>query len=108
MRVLRSPGFIALFALLLRAGFAWNYIGHFQKQALATIPFLFESGNIAHSLAIGHGFGSPFHVETGPTAWMTPLYPLLLADLMRLFGGYTFATYLAAISFNILASSSNT
>ena len=105
MGIARSPAAIAIAALALRAGFAWNYISHIQKQALAAIPFLFESGHIAHSLATGHGFGSPFRIETGPTAWMTPLYPLLLADLMRLFGGYTFATYLAAVTFNILASS---
>lgn len=68
------------------------------------IPFLFESGNIAHSLATGGGFSSPFRVDTGPTAWMTPLYPLLLSAIMRFFGSYTFASWVAAVSLNIGAS----
>jgi len=97
-----APFLIFLAALAMRVGFAWDYIHHFPKQALSTIPFLFESGNIAHSLATGGGFGSPFHVITGPTAWMTPLYPMLLAGIMRLFGPYTFGSYIAAITFNIL------
>jgi 4-amino-4-deoxy-L-arabinose transferase-like glycosyltransferase len=105
VRAAASPLVIFLAALALRAGFAFDYIRHFPRQALATIPFLFESGNIAHSLATGGGFGSPFHVNTGPTAWMTPLYPYLLASLMRLFGPYTFASYLAAVALNITASS---
>lgn len=91
-------------ALALRAGFAWNWQGHFSRRALSVIPFLFESGNIAHSLATGGGFSSPFRVDTGPTAWMTPLYPLLLSAIMRIFGSYTFASWVAAVSLNITAS----
>ncbi len=94
-----------LAALALRAGFAWDYIHHFPRQALSTIPFLFESGNIAHSLATGGGFASPFRVDTGPTAWMTPVYPLILAGFMKWFGPYTFGCYVAAVSMNIVLSS---
>jgi hypothetical protein len=91
-------------ALALRVGFAWNWQSHFSRQALKVIPFLFESGNIAHSLATGAGFSSPFRVATGPTAWMTPLYPLLLSAIMRTFGSYTLASWVAAVSLNISAS----
>jgi hypothetical protein len=43
-------------------------------------------------------------VDTGPTAWTTPVYPLLLSGVMRVFGSYTFASYVAAVSLNILFS----
>jgi len=89
-------------ALGLRLGFAWDYQSQRPRQALAVIPFLFESGNIASSLAAGNGFSSPFRVDTGPTAWMTPIYPLLLAGVFRLFGVYTFHAWLAAVALNIL------
>ena len=102
--VLTSLPLILLFALGLRLGFAWNYQRLAPRQALRVIPFLFESGNIAYSVATGHGFASPFHVDTGPTAWTTPLYPLLLGGIMRLFGPYTFASYVAAVLTNILFS----
>jgi 4-amino-4-deoxy-L-arabinose transferase-like glycosyltransferase len=91
-------------ALVLRLSFAWNYQAHTPHRALGAIPFLFESGNIAYSLASGRGFGSPLRIDTGPTAWMTPLYPLLLSAIMRLFGIYTFSSWLAAVSMNILFS----
>ena len=84
---------IVIVALAVRLAFFWSYQHNNPKQALATIPFLFESGNIAHSIATGHGFGSPFHVDTGPTAWMTPVYPCLLAGIFRVFGEYTFQAF---------------
>ncbi len=90
-------------ALGARVYFAYSYISHNPRQGLATVPFLFESGNIAHSVAEGKGFASPFRAETGPTAWITPLYPLLLAGIFRLFGAYTFGAFLAAIGVNIAA-----
>jgi hypothetical protein len=91
-------------ALVIRAGFAWDYQSRTPHRALGAIPFLFESGNIAWSLASGHGFGWPLRVDTGPTAWMTPLYPLLLSAIMRIFGIYTFQSWVAAVSMNICFS----
>jgi 4-amino-4-deoxy-L-arabinose transferase-like glycosyltransferase len=104
-RIVTSPLFICLAAFLFRGISAWNYQSHLPRQALRAIPFLFESGNIAVSLATGHGFASPFRVDTGPTAWMTPIYPLLLSAIMKIFGVYTFASWVAAVSFNIVVSS---
>ena len=96
---------IVLVALSCRLYFAWDYARHRPRQALSVIPFLFESGNIAHSIATGKGFSSPFRVDTGPTAWTTPVYPLILGALMRLFGPYSFASYVAAVLVNVLFSS---
>lgn len=95
---------ILVVALVLRVGFAWNYASHNPRQALSVIPFMFESGNIAASIAKGNGFSSPFRVDTGPTAWMAPVYPLLLAGIFRIFGTYTFNAYVAAAGLNILFS----
>jgi hypothetical protein len=44
-----------------------------------------ENYYIAQALAAGKGFSNPFQVETGATAWMPPLYPLLLALLIKIF-----------------------
>ena len=51
--------------------------------------FGFEAGRIARSLAEGHGYANPFNGVSGPTAWLPPLYPLLLALGFKLFGVYT-------------------
>ncbi|MES1258180.1 MAG: glycosyltransferase family 39 protein [Acidobacteriota bacterium] len=90
--------------LAIRVAFLHLYVTQHPARALATIPFLFEPGNIAYSLATGQGFSSPFRIETGPTAWMTPVYPCLLAAIFRLFGTYTLHAFLAAAGFNVLCS----
>ena len=95
---------IFLLALALRGTFLYLYVVQHNARALSTIPFLFEPGNIAYSLATGNGFSNPFRVETGPTAWMTPVYPLLLAAIFRLFGTYTLNAFIAAASFNAVCS----
>src|ERR1700735_2495432 len=92
---------ILAIALVLRVGCLWSYAHEHPRQAVSVVPFLFESGNIAHSLAAGEGFSSPFRVDTGSTAWMPPIYPLILAGVFRLFGAYTFGSFIAAASLNI-------
>jgi 4-amino-4-deoxy-L-arabinose transferase-like glycosyltransferase len=63
-----------------------------------------EAGRIARSIAEGRGFSSPFWGETGPTALMPPVYPYLLAGIFTLFGIYTKASLLVALSLNCLFS----
>ncbi len=88
-QILSSPVWIAGVALLLRV--AWIVIGHTYrfKSTDNNFGFGWEMGRIAASLASGHGFGSPFGPETGPTAWESPLYPYLIAGVFLVFGIYT-------------------
>jgi hypothetical protein len=104
LRIATSLWLIVLVALGLRLGFAWRNETHFTHWVLSSVPFLYEPGNIAYSLAIGHGFSSPFHMSTGPTAWEAPIYPLLVAGIFRFFGVYTFPSYVTTILLNILFS----
>lgn len=103
-RIATSLWLIVLVALGLRLGFAWEHQTHFTHWVLSSVPFLYEPGNIAYSLAIGHGFSSPFHMSTGPTAWEAPVYPLLVAGVFRVFGVYTFPSYVTTILLNIIFS----
>ena len=41
-----------------------------------------EYFNIAGALAAGEGFSNPFSERTGPTAWMPPVLPTILAGLL--------------------------
>ena len=43
--------------------------------------FGFEAGRIARSLVTGQGYANPFNGVSGPTAWLPPLYPLLMAGV---------------------------
>ncbi len=57
------------------------YGDHFQ--------FGWEMARIARALVTGYGYADPFNGHTGPTAWVTPAYPLLIAGVFKLFGVYT-------------------
>ncbi|MGA8598451.1 MAG: PQQ-binding-like beta-propeller repeat protein [Bryobacteraceae bacterium] len=103
MSLPRLP-FILIVAFGLRLFFAWQYQHGKPQQALGSIPFLYEPGNIAYALATHKGFSSPFRSDTGPTAWMTPVYPLLIAGIFQLFGIYTYHSFVAAICMNIIFS----
>jgi hypothetical protein len=46
----------------------------------------FELQRTAYSLATTGVFGNPYAVETGPTAHVSPGYPLILAGIYRVFG----------------------
>jgi hypothetical protein len=48
-----------------------------------------EMGRIGRALATGYGYADPFSGHTGPTAWVGPLYPLLIACVFELTGVYT-------------------
>ena len=87
---------ILVVATILRLGFFWDYANQNSHHALGVLPFLFEPGNIAASIVSGGGYASPFRVPSGPTAWMAPVYPLLLARVFRIFGAYTFHSFVAA------------
>ncbi len=69
------PGALRFFPPF-RAGVDVNFNLHLGAEYL----------NIARALAAGKGFSNPFQVESGPTAWMPPVYPALLAALLLLFG----------------------
>jgi hypothetical protein len=99
-----SLSVILVVALALRLGYAWGEQRRIPHVVLANVPFQYETGAIAYSLAAGKGFSSPFHVVTGPTAWTTPVYPLLLAGIFELFGALTFHAFVAAAFLNILFS----
>jgi 4-amino-4-deoxy-L-arabinose transferase-like glycosyltransferase len=66
-------------------------IGHtYRVRVIGNhFDFGFEAGRIARSLVEGHGYANPFNGWSGPTAWLPPLYPLLLALAFKLFGVYT-------------------
>src|SRR5258708_3264902 len=100
----QSPAVITLLALALRL-VAMHFFYHSTYNNYENhLLFGFETGRIARSIAEGHGYGNPLFVETGPTAWMTPVYPYLLAGVFKLFGVYSKTSALVILSLNSLFS----
>ena len=100
-----SVWLISLVALAVRLGFAWYQERQIPRDLLAPVSFAQETGSIAQALASGKGFSSPFGKDTGPTAWLTPVYPLLVAAIFRVLGIFTRASFFAVVLLNALFSS---
>jgi len=80
----RTTWTVLAVAFLLRAGVMLLVIFHYPPGWLYTRGN--EMGFLAQSLLSGHGLGSPFGVPTGPTAFIAPLYPILVAGIFKIFG----------------------
>jgi hypothetical protein len=61
-------------------------------------------GLLANSLIHGLGYSSPFGGSTGPTAFIAPGYPTLVAGVFLVFGSCTFLSALVIMAINIVAS----
>jgi hypothetical protein len=92
------------------AGFAvrvlYITLAHTYRVRLAQDHFQFgwEMGRIARALATGYGYADPFVGHTGPTAWVPPLYPLMMAGIFKLFGVYTALSAWAILTINSIFS----
>jgi 4-amino-4-deoxy-L-arabinose transferase-like glycosyltransferase len=51
-----------------------------------------EMGWLAEALLRGQGLSNPFGPPTGPTAFIAPVYPILVAAIFKLFGVYSQAS----------------
>jgi hypothetical protein len=66
--------------------------------------FAFEAGRIARALVTGRGYADPFDGPSGPTAWLPPAYPLLVAFSFKLFGLYSRSAAFFLLACNSLFS----
>src|SRR5882757_4825608 len=51
--------------------------------------FGYENGRLARSIVEGRGMSGPLFEDTGPSAWMTPIYPYFVAGIFKVFGIYS-------------------
>src|SRR5271169_920243 len=96
-----SASTLFLVALAVRVAF-FTIAGRYRFSS--DFGFGWETGRIARALATGRGFSDPFHGLTGPTAWIAPLYPLLLASIFKLCGVYTALSGWVTLLFNSACS----
>jgi 4-amino-4-deoxy-L-arabinose transferase-like glycosyltransferase len=101
-RAVSFPSFIFIFAFAFRiAMLCWGQ--HNERLPIVPPSFGYETGRIARSIALGKGFSSPLNnLESGPTIWLTPIYPYLLAGIFKLFGVYSYASNIIAAALNLL------
>jgi hypothetical protein len=100
----RAPRAIFWTGLLLRV--LYLTLAHTYRIRLFEDHFQFgwEMGRIARALATGFGYADPFTGHTGPTAWLPPLYPVVLAGIFKLFGVYTPLSAWVILTLNSIVS----
>jgi len=64
-----------------------------------------EQGVIGRSLLLTHSFSSPYHDAAGPTAWIAPVYPVIVSVIFAVLGVQSSSSAIAAIVLNALCSS---
>jgi Dolichyl-phosphate-mannose-protein mannosyltransferase len=103
--VATSLALIITIAFVARVGFAVSQARKIPDAALAHVPFENETGSIAQAIATGQGFSNPFARKTGPTAWLTPIYPWLVVVAFKIFGVFTIRAFYFLVFLNIVFSS---
>jgi 4-amino-4-deoxy-L-arabinose transferase-like glycosyltransferase len=104
--VFLSVGFIVVAAFIVRMAYCWYILGIRDVTMPDNHPFGAETGAISAAIASGRGFSSPLlGVASGPTAWLTPVYPYLLAGIFKLFGIFSFKSSLIIRTIDMAFSS---
>src|ERR1700731_1084808 len=89
-RLLCSPVFITAFAYVVRILILFYGWGYTRPPVNDHVPYGYELGRVARAIAAGEGFSSPLRdLDTGPTAWFTPIYPYLVAGIFKVWGIYS-------------------
>ncbi len=81
--------------------FGWVLLAHkYRFTNPDHYDFGEEMGTVARAIVTGHGFSSPFPELSGPTTWVAPVYPLLIAVVFKGFGLYSTASALVMLALN--------
>jgi 4-amino-4-deoxy-L-arabinose transferase-like glycosyltransferase len=104
LKIATNLSLIVAASFAARLVFAIDQARKMPADLVGLVPFLNETGNVAFSLAQGHGFSSPWWQETGATAWLTPVYPWIVSIAYRVFGIHTPHAFYAVVLLNIVFS----
>ncbi len=100
----QSPVWAVAAAYLLRMSLLW--LIHRDPDAYQSLffPVSNETWNVASSLAQGKGFSAPLPGVQGPTAWLAPGYPAMLALALKLSHMDAYAARIISLALNSTAS----
>ena len=104
-KALTNLALIVLVAFGARLLFVIDQASKIPAEVLSSAAFDQETGSIAASLATHKGFSNPFNKETGPTAWLPPAYPLLVAGTFKILGVRSVGSFYFLVFLNIVFSS---
>jgi 4-amino-4-deoxy-L-arabinose transferase-like glycosyltransferase len=90
--------------LAVRFAILW-WTWHRAAPAAPNEPYGYELGCVAKSIASGKGFSSPLpFFDTGPTAWLSPVFPYIVAGIFKIWGIYSVKSHIAIQILNCIFS----
>jgi hypothetical protein len=98
--MLQSPSLAIVVAFALRISLLWWIHRDRDAHQYLFFPTSHEAWNVAWSMASGNGFASPLAGMHGPTAWVAPGYPPVIALGLRLFHMDVYAATILALAIN--------
>src|SRR5689334_22720402 len=102
---------MGVLAFAVRVAFIFYFSTYTELQKSGAIRFApkhdhigidYETGSIERYIATGKGFSSPFGGDTGPTAWIAPIYPYLCALVFKVFGVFSNKSGIVLLAINSL------
>ncbi|HEX4001804.1 MAG TPA: glycosyltransferase family 39 protein [Candidatus Acidoferrales bacterium] len=103
-RLVSSAVFVAAVALAVRFAVLW-WTWYRATPAAHGERYGYELGCVAKSIASGKGFSSPLpFFDTGPTAWLSPVFPYVVAGIFKIWGIYSVKSHVAIQILNCIFS----
>ncbi len=103
-QALESPVLAVIAAFSLRISLLWLIHRDRDAHQFLFFPTSHETWNVAWSMAIGNGFSSPLTGMHGPTAWVAPAYPWLIALALKVSHQDGYAAMVLCLFLNCLLS----
>ena len=95
----RATMLVLSIGLAMRLLVLWTVVKNYPPTWLFTRGM--EMGWLAKSILDGQGLSSPFGVPTGPSAFVAPGYPILIAGVFHILGSYSLASAVFVICVQI-------
>jgi 4-amino-4-deoxy-L-arabinose transferase-like glycosyltransferase len=100
----RAPWILFWTGLVVRIGYVTVARTYRFSPFEDHFTFGYEMARVARALVSGFGYSDPFSGHTGPTAWVPPLYPLLIAAVFKVFGIYSLMSGWVLLALNSVFS----
>jgi hypothetical protein len=101
---MQSPALPFVAAFSMRLSLLWLIHRDRDAHQFLFFPTSHEAWNVAQAMALGNGFSSPLAGMHGPTAWVAPAYPWLIALGLKLSHQDGYAAMILCLFLNCLMS----
>jgi 4-amino-4-deoxy-L-arabinose transferase-like glycosyltransferase len=101
---LQSPALAVVAAFAVRMALLWWIHRDRDAHQFLFFPTSHEAWDVAWAMALGNGFSAPLTGMQGPTAWVAPAYPGLIALALKVTGRDSYGATILCLFLNCVIS----